>query len=65
MNVAVIVVAEAALPSLGRPSSDQWLNRIEDFAPGFVLGLTTIVATWQPTSVVFVAHLLEVPPSPV
>jgi hypothetical protein len=26
-----------------------------------VLGLTTIVATWQPTSVVLVAHSFEVP----
>src|SRR5439155_1727240 len=32
--------------------------------PAAVLGLTTIVATWQPMSVVFVAQSVAVPPSP-
>src|SRR5215471_16837662 len=66
-----MVVAEAALPSFGRPSScsvvpsrDQWLNSFADRVPGLVLGLITMVATWQPTSVVLVAHLVAVPPSP-
>src|SRR6516225_681301 len=61
-----MVVAEAARPSSCSvvPSRDQWLNSVADFVPGLVLGLTTMVATWQPTSVVLVAHLLEVPPSP-
>src|SRR5215475_15103133 len=66
-----MVVADDALPSLGRRSNcsavasrDQWLNSLADFVPGLVVGLITMVATWQPTSVLLVAHLLEVPPSP-
>src|SRR5215467_9456329 len=66
-----MVVADDALPSLGRPSNcsavpsrDQWLNSVADFVPGLVVGLITRVATWQPTSVVLAAHLLAVPPSP-
>src|SRR5215472_6122207 len=66
-----MVPADDAMPSLGRPSNcsavpsrDQWLNSFADFVPALVLGLITRVATWQPTSAVLVAHLLEVPPSP-
>jgi hypothetical protein len=32
--------------------------------PRSVLGLTTIVATWQPTSLVLTAQSVAVPPSP-
>src|SRR5260370_38721616 len=35
-----------------------------DLVPGLVLGLITSVATRQPTSLVSVAHLMDVPPSP-
>src|SRR5215471_4403762 len=66
-----MVVADDALPSLGRRSNcsavasrDQWLNSFADRVPGLVLGLITMVATWQPTSVLLVAHLVAVPPSP-
>lgn len=74
LQADVIVVAEAAWPSNGRPSScsavpssEQWLNSVLDLVPAAVLGLITSVATWQLTSVVLASRaspVLELPPAP-
>jgi transposase len=40
------------------------LNSVPDLVPALVLGLITMAATWQPTSVLLLAHLLDLPPSP-